>query len=173
MRRATGPVCIVLQTAPKTTPRPTPREASRIKERRTQLAPADGDGVCFQRRGGGVAFGRVCVVRASAPRRSNVQAGGVAEPQHFGSACVRAASAPRQQQQMQAGARGAFLAAARRRTPVFVCALARRLRKGLGMTNQPWLQRETGQTRPAESRRNPFFHPRSNRNPELRDLVNI
>ena len=171
MRRDTGPVCIVDQTAPKTTPRPTPSDASRIKERRTQLAPAGvgggrGDGV-------GVAFGRACVVRASAPRRSNVQAGGIAEPQHFGSACVRAASAPRQQQQMQAGARGAFLAAARRRTPVFVCALARRLRKGLGMTNQPWLQRETGQTRPAESRRNPFFHPRSNRNPELRDLVNI
>ena len=101
----------------------------------------------FQRRGGGVAFGRVCVVRASAPRRSNVQAGGIAEPQHFGSARMRAASAPQNEQQMQAGAIGAFLAAARRRTPVFFCALVRRLRNVLGMTNQPWLQRETG-TRP-------------------------
>ena len=40
MRLLTGPVCIVDQTAPKTTPRPTPREASLIKEVRTQLAPA-------------------------------------------------------------------------------------------------------------------------------------
>ena len=41
MRFETGPVCIVDQTAPKTTPRPTPRDASRINEVRTQLAPAD------------------------------------------------------------------------------------------------------------------------------------
>ena len=40
MRFDTGPVCMTLQTEPKTTPRPMPREASRIKERRTQLAPA-------------------------------------------------------------------------------------------------------------------------------------
>ena len=143
--RDSAPMC---STAPKTTPRPMPREASLMRERRTQLAPAvDGDAVgggarrwrAFQRCGGGVAFGRVCVVRASAPRRSNVQAGGIAEPQHFGSARVRAASAPQNEQQMQAGARGAFLAAARRRTPVFVCALVRRLRNVLGMTNRPWL----------------------------------
>ena len=40
MRLLTGPVCIVDQTAPKTTPRPTPRDASRMREVRTQLAPA-------------------------------------------------------------------------------------------------------------------------------------
>ena len=40
MRRDTGPVCMTLQTEPKTTPRPMPKDASRIKERRTQLAPA-------------------------------------------------------------------------------------------------------------------------------------
>ena len=44
MRRETGPVCMTLQTEPKTTPRPMPREASRIKERRTQLAPAGARG---------------------------------------------------------------------------------------------------------------------------------
>ena len=162
MRRATGPVCITDQTEPKTTPSPIPRDASRIKERRTQLAPARRWRL-LQRRGGGVAFGRVCVVRASAPRRSNVLAGGVAEPQHFGSACVRAASAPQNEQQMQAGAIGAFLAAARRRTPVFFCALVRRLRNVLGMTNRPSLQRETqidhamlGETRffPLQKQRN-------------------
>ena len=109
------------------------------------------------RDGGGVAFGRVCVVRASAPRRSNVQAGGIAEPQHFGSARVRAASAPRQQQQMQAGARGAFLAAARRRTPVFICALVRRLRNVLGMTNRPSLQRETTANSIVKAGRTRFF----------------
>ena len=63
MRLDTGPVCIVDQTAPKTTPRPTPRDASRMRDVRTQLAPArwavgagsrgggrgDGDGVfCFK-----------------------------------------------------------------------------------------------------------------------------
>jgi hypothetical protein len=58
MRRATGPVCIVLQTAPKTTPSPIPRDASRIKERRTQLAPADASG---GRRGDGVRFKGVVV----------------------------------------------------------------------------------------------------------------
>ena len=165
MRFDTGPVCMTLQTEPKTTPRPMPREASRIKERRTQLAPAvvPVGGARRWRLYGGVAFGRVCVVRASAPRRSNVQAGGVAEPQHFGSACVRAASAPQNEQQMQAGAIGAFLAAARRRTPVFFCALVRRLRNVLGMTNRPSLQRETqidhaklGETRffPLQKQRN-------------------
>ena len=41
MRLETGPVCIVDQTAPKTTPRPTPRDASRMRDVRTQLAPAD------------------------------------------------------------------------------------------------------------------------------------
>ena len=92
MRLDTGPVCMTLQAEPKTTPRPMPREASRIRERRTQLAPAvvPVGGARRWRLYGGVAFGRVCVVRASAPRRSNVQAGGIAEPQHFGSACVRA-----------------------------------------------------------------------------------
>ena len=40
MRLLTGPVCIVDQTAPKTTPRPTPRDASRMRDVRTQLAPA-------------------------------------------------------------------------------------------------------------------------------------
>ena len=40
MRFDTGPVCIVDQTAPKTTPRPTPRDASRMRDVRTQLAPA-------------------------------------------------------------------------------------------------------------------------------------
>ncbi|CAH0373375.1 unnamed protein product [Pelagomonas calceolata] len=40
MRFDTGPVCMTLQTEPKTTPRPMPREASRMRERRTQLAPA-------------------------------------------------------------------------------------------------------------------------------------
>ena len=171
MRRATGPVCIVLQTAPKTTPRPMPRDASRIKERRTQLAPARRWRL-LQRRGGGVAFGRVCVVRASAPRRSNVQAGGIAEPQHFGSAWMRAASAPQNEQQMQAGARGAFFAAARRRDPVFVCALVRRLRNVLGMTNRPSLQRETA-NRSRNAGRNPFFPPPEATKPDLRVLLGL
>ena len=57
MRLLTGPVCIVDQTAPKTTPRPTPRDASRMRDVRTQLGPARagrvrGGGVA--RRGGGV-----------------------------------------------------------------------------------------------------------------------
>ena len=58
MRLLTGPVCIVDQTAPKTTPRPTPREASRIHEVRTQLAPAEAGG---GRRGDGVRFKGVVV----------------------------------------------------------------------------------------------------------------
>ena len=49
MRLLTGPVCIVDQTAPKTTPRPTPRDASRMRDVRTQLAPARAGRV----RGGG------------------------------------------------------------------------------------------------------------------------
>ena len=53
MRLETGPVCIVDQTAPKTTPRPTPRDASLIKEVRTQLAPARSGRV----RGGGARGG--------------------------------------------------------------------------------------------------------------------
>ena len=60
MRFETGPVCIVDQTAPKTTPRPTPRDASLIKEVRTQLAPAGAGRVRgaarAARRGDGVRF---------------------------------------------------------------------------------------------------------------------
>ena len=80
MRLLTGPVCIVDQTAPKTTPRPTPRDASRMRDVRTQLAPARAGRV----RGGGargaamacnllqrlgVVFERVrvCGVAAAAP----------------------------------------------------------------------------------------------------------
>ena len=178
MRLDTGPVCITDQTEPKTTPSPIPRDASRIRDRRTQLAPAVAGG---GRRGDGVRFKGVvvasrlgaCVVRASAPRRSNVQAGGIAEPQHFGSACVRAASAPQNEQQMQAGAIGAFLAAARRRTPVFFCALVRRLRNVLGMTNRPSLQRETTANRSRNAGRNPFFPPPEATKPDLRVLLGL
>ena len=72
MRLETGPVCIVDQTAPKTTPRPTPRDASLIKEVRTQLAPAVGRRAsagggrgaataCNLLQRLGVVFERVCV----------------------------------------------------------------------------------------------------------------
>ena len=56
MRFETGPVCIVLQTAPKTTPRPTPRDASRMRDVRTQLAPAVRGVRVGARRGDGVRF---------------------------------------------------------------------------------------------------------------------
>ena len=66
MRRATGPVCIVLQTAPKTTPRPTPSDASLMRERRTQLAPAGArGGLGGGRRGDGVRCFRCVMVVAS------------------------------------------------------------------------------------------------------------
>ena len=58
MRFDTGPVCMTLQTEPKTTPKPMPREASRMRERRTQLAPAVAGG---GRRGDGVRFKGVVV----------------------------------------------------------------------------------------------------------------
>ena len=86
MRLLTGPVCIVDQTAPKTTPRPTPRDASRINEVRTQLAPAGGRGSRGRpaRRGDGVFCFKglasclsVCVcVRGVPPRRRPQQQAG-------------------------------------------------------------------------------------------------
>ena len=88
MRLDTGPVCIVLQTAPKTTPRPTPRDASRMRDVRTQLAPAAGGarraaGVARYGRSDGVVsvFFRVRVLRCRGPSISERLS-------------VRAASAP-------------------------------------------------------------------------------
>ena len=89
MRFDTGPVCIVDQTAPKTTPRPTPRDASRMRDVRTQLAPAVARGgrpaagvARYGRRDGvvSVVF-RVRVLRYRGPSISD-------------RLCVRAASAP-------------------------------------------------------------------------------
>ena len=60
MRLLTGPVCIVDQTAPKTTPRPTPRDASRINEVRTQLAPAVAGGFVGRRARRGAAMAMAC-----------------------------------------------------------------------------------------------------------------
>ena len=88
MRLDTGPVCIVDQTAPKTTPRPTPRDASRMRDVRTQLAPARAGQV----RGGGA--------RGAAMACDLLQRLGVV----FGMcACVCGASPPRRRPQQQAG----------------------------------------------------------------------
>ena len=88
MRLDTGPVCIVLQTAPKTTPRPTPRDASRMRDVRTQLAPARCARAGRVRGGGaarrwrvllqrlGVVFERVRVCAGSPPRRRPQQQAG-------------------------------------------------------------------------------------------------
>ena len=90
MRFDTGPVCIVDQTAPKTTPRPTPRDASRMRDVRTQLAPAVLSRAGRVRGGGaarrwrwrvllqrlGVVFERVRVCAGSPPRRRPQQQAG-------------------------------------------------------------------------------------------------
>ena len=108
MRLDTGPVCIVDQTAPKTTPRPTPRDASRMRDVRTQLAPA----MAFGGRGGGRG-----TLRSKRWRRVSVfscACVALQRPQHFGAlVCARGVGAA-DEQQMQALALGAFFAAARR-----------------------------------------------------------
>ena len=131
----------------------------RMKERRTQLR-LRGWAVGGARRWrlyGGVAFGRVWCA-ASAPRRM-CKLGALLSRSISGARVCARRRRRKMSSKCKLGQEVLFWPRRDGGPQFFFCALVRRLRNVLGMTNQPWLQRETGKLDLAESRRNPFFSP--------------